>query len=385
MEMPDTPRRLGIYVHFPFCVARCPYCDFNTVAVREIPHEAYRDAVICELGRRAPRFADRFGAADVVSVYFGGGTPGLWRPDCHRAVIRAVAAELGLSKTAEITVECNPGDQGLGHFEALRAAGINRVSLGTQSFDGPLLARLGRRHGPSDNRSAINAVRRAGFDNLSLDLIQGMAGQSPDQAFADVAAVIAHQPEHVSTYQLTIAARTPFGARAAAGESLVVSDDAQVEIMEGTRSRLVDAGILPYEISNAARAGRQAVHNRLYWTGQAYVGLGAGAHGFERTGTQNHRWANLANPSAYMVAARSGGPVEAFREAIDLETARVERLMTGLRLYEGLVVDEETDARFGAAARRLAANGLLAVDGDHWRTTRRGRWLLDTVLVELTV
>ena len=371
---------LGIYVHFPFCRRRCPYCDFNVLAVSAVPHDAYREAVLAELLVRAEAFSGR---PPAVSLYFGGGTPSLWRPADIASVIEAVDSALGLAPGAEITIECNPGETPPERFGALRAAGVNRVSLGTQSFDPRTLDRLGRRHSVEDNHRAIDAVRAADLDNLSLDLIQGTAGQSIADALVDVDAVIDLAPSHVSTYQLTIAARTPFGARAARGEVLTADEDTQLEIFEGTRARLRAAGIPPYEISNAAVLGLEAVHNSLYWTGDEYLALGAGAHGFARISDGGYRWENERHPARYMAAARTGRPAETFTERIDSETWLEERVLTGLRLDAGLTVDEALGRRFGVGAARAAARGWIEVAPDCWRLTERGRWLLDAVVLEI--
>lgn len=370
----------GVYVHFPFCLRRCPYCDFNVLVAETIPHERYRDAVLAELAARAPAFAGR---PPAVSLYFGGGTPGLWAPACVGAVIEAVDARLGLAAGAEITLECNPAEAEPGRLRDFRSAGVNRVSLGTQSFADETLARLGRRQRAADNRAAVAAVRAAGFESFNLDLIQGVAGQTVATALADVEAVVALEPTHVSTYQLTISPATPFGARAARGEVLVAPEDDQAAIYEGTRAALAAAGIFPYEVSNAARPGFEAVHNTLYWTGGEYVGLGAGAHGFRRDGEEGERWENERHAGRYVEAALAGRPRETFRERIDAAARLEERVLTGLRLDRGLVVDAALEARFGAAARRLAAEGLLRTDGGRWRVTDRGRLLLDRVVVRL--
>lgn len=371
----------GVYVHFPFCARRCPYCDFNVVAQPDPPHLDYRDAVLAELAVRARDFGGR---GPVASVYFGGGTPGLWRPDCVGDVLDAIDARFGVPASAEITLEMNPDDATPDRFAGLRAAGINRLSLGTQSFDDELLARLGRRNRAVDNHRAVAGARAAGFDDLSLDLIQGAAGQSLEDALVDVDAVLSHGPTHVSTYQLTIEERTPFGARAARGEVLVVDDDAQAAIYEETRQRLRDGGVTPYEISNAARPGHEAVHNSLYWTGGEYLPLGAGAHGFRMLpGGRAERWENARHPGRYQRAAMAGAPAETFRETLAAATLSEEALMCGLRLDRGLEPTAAHRARFGAAAERLARLGLLAVGAERWQVTGRGRLLLNTVLADL--
>jgi putative oxygen-independent coproporphyrinogen III oxidase len=378
MSIPDG--RLGVYVHFPYCTRRCPYCDFN-VTVRPVEHERYRDAVLAELAVRSTDFAGRRPA---LSVYFGGGTPGLWRPDCIEAVIEGVRQHLGLAQAAEVTVECNPEDVTREHLAGLRAAGVTRISLGTQSFDDAQLLRLGRQHDAATNRRAVEAVHAVGFPGLSLDLIYGGFGQSRAQALADVAAAAALAPTHLSAYQLTIESGTPFGARAARGEALTGPDDDLADLFEAVREAAGAAGYLPYEISNFARPGHEAVHNSLYWTFAEYVALGAGAHGFrKRSDGTAVRWENARPLARYLAGALAGTPAEQSSDVIDADTLLEERLFTGLRLEAGLPIDGALEARFGAAARRQAEAGLLVCSPTHWRTTPRGRLLLNRVVLAM--
>jgi oxygen-independent coproporphyrinogen-3 oxidase len=390
VSAPERP--FGVYVHYPYCAKRCPYCDFNVVqpGPEGRPDEPYRDAVLAELRARAPGFSGREGA---VSLYFGGGTPALWAPECVAAVVEGVRAVVGLREGAEITLEANPHEADAARLRALRATGINRLSLGTQSFDDALLERLGRQNRRADNERCVRDAREAGFDNLSLDLIQGAAGQSLEAAMADVDAALALAPEHVSTYELTIHAGTPFGARARRGEVLTTDDDALADAWHATRGRLRDAGVQPYEISNAARPGREAVHNGLYWTMGEYLALGAGAHGFLRgpASTGGERWENERHAGRWMRAALSGKPAERFRETIDAETFAVERLLTGLRLEAGTWVPEDEVARFRAAFVVAEARGLLertpsprgSQGGERVRLTDRGRPLLDSIVADI--
>lgn len=383
---PGAAPRLGVYVHYPYCAQRCPYCDFNVVqpGPEGRPDARYRDAVLAELAVRA---ADYPGRPPAVSLYFGGGTPALWPASDIAAVIEAVDARLGLVQGAEITVEANPGEIDAAGLRALRAAGVNRLSLGTQSFDAALLARLGRRNTPDDNRRCVDAARAAGFDNLSLDLIQAVAGQSLAAALADVAAVVALGPEHVSTYELTIHPRTPFGARADRGEVLTADEDMQVLVYEATRRALRAAGIEPYEISNAARPGREAVHNMLYWTMDEYLALGAGAHGFRHCPDDGGgvRWENERHAGRYMAAALAGHPGVRAEERLDATALLDERALTGLRLDAGLPVDAALEAAFGANAARLEGRGLLmrSPGEGRWRLTDAGRLVLNQVVAEL--
>ena len=370
----------GIYVHYPYCARHCPYCDFNVAVTRSIPHDAYRDAVIAEAHARAVDYPDR---PPAVSLYFGGGTPGLWPAPHIGAVIDALAARYGLAADAEITVECNPEDVTPAAMTALRAAGVNRISLGVQSFDDALLARLGRKHTGAGARAAVDAARRAGLDAISVDLIHGHADQTLAGALADVRAACALAPPHVSTYQLTIEDRTAFGARARRGETLLGGDALLVTMYDAIRATLTEHGIHPYEISSAARPGHQARHNTLYWTDGEYLALGAGAHGYVHRGDAAERWENERHPGRYIDAALAGRPAETFRDAITPADRLEERVMCGLRLDAGLPVDPALADRFGPAAARLAADGLLTGLPDRWAATPRGRAILDRVALEL--
>ena len=402
--------RLGVYVHFPYCTRRCPYCDF-TVTVRPVEHERYRDGVLAELAARAPAFAGRDPA---LSVYFGGGTPGLWSPAAVGAVVDGVARTLGLAADAEITVECNPEDVTLPQMAGLRAAGVNRISLGTQSFDDGLLAFLGRQHDAATNRRAVAAVQAAGFTRLSLDLMYGARDQPIAAAVADVRAAAALGPTHLSAYQLTVESGTPFGARERRGEDLLGPEERLADSFvpslaylanrprrasnkrfylaalrtvlrrESLSAAAREEGIFPYEISNFARPGEEAVHNSLYWTHAEYLALGAGAHGFRKVpGGGGVRWENARALGAWFAGVFAGAPAESQSEALDAATLAEDRVMTGLRLDRGLAVDADLAARFGAAADRLAAQGLLAVSPGLWRVTDRGRLLLNRVVVSL--
>lgn len=373
---------LGIYVHFPWCLRHCPYCDF-TVAVtsRPIPEALYAAAVLAELEVRARAFGGR---SPALSVYFGGGTPGLWGAEHIGAIIEGIARRIGLVDGAEITVECNPEDLDLSRTRALVAVGVNRVSLGVQAFDDDSLGRLGRAHRRVDIERSVDAIGAAGLSNFSIDLMHGLAGQTVAQAVDDVGTALALGAPHLSTYQLTIEHKTVFGARKARGESLLEPDGPLLEMYEQIRARLEAGGCPHYEISNAARPGFEAVHNTLYWREGECLALGAGAHGCWREGAKVERWANIRHAGRYMRAALEGAPGELFRERLTVEEQLVERVMTGLRTALGVRIDTRLDVRFGRNASALEARGLLRSADGHWRVTREGRGILDTVLVALT-
>jgi oxygen-independent coproporphyrinogen-3 oxidase len=389
---PGVP--LGLYVHFPFCGVHCPYCDFAVEVRAEIPHDEYAGAVIAEIGARRSWFA---GAGALQSIYFGGGTPGLWRADALARVIDAGCAAFGAAdrRALEITVEANPGEVDQAHLAALARAGVNRLSLGAQSFADGLLRRIGRSHGAAAIPAAVAAARAAGIDNLSLDLMFGLPAQTQDDWRRDVDAALALAPDHLSAYALTIERGTPFGALDRAGRLPRPDDQALAAMFDWGRQAFAAAGLAPYEVSSYARPGRRARHNSLYWqvAGAAYLGVGASASSFRplADGT-GWRFANPRATTTYLRAAASGkgspAPVQVERrQRADLEN---EALWLGLRTSDG--VDraaprrrhgrDPTDGRAAGIARCLQA-GWLAVDEGQLRLTSTGVLYADEVASRL--
>ncbi|HET6147818.1 MAG TPA: radical SAM family heme chaperone HemW [Polyangia bacterium] len=387
---------LGLYVHFPFCGVHCPYCDFAVEVCADIPHDAYAGAVIAEIDARRAWFA---GAGPLQSIYFGGGTPGLWRADALARVIDAGCAAFGISREGraalEITVEANPGEVDQPHLAALARAGVNRVSLGAQSFDDGQLRRIGRNHAAAAIPAAVTAARAAGIDNLSLDLMFGLPGQTPDDWRRDVEAALALAPEHLSAYALTIERGTPFGALDRTGRLARPDDEAVAAMFDWGRRALAAAGLAPYEISSYARPGRRARHNSLYWqvAGAAYLGVGASASSFRplADGT-GWRFANPRATATYLraVAAGAGSPAPVHVERRSRDDLENEALWLGLRTSEG--VDRAAhrrrygrdpgDGREAAIAACLQA-GWLAVGETELRLTPAGVLYADEVASRL--
>ena len=380
--------RLGVYVHFPFCSVRCPYCDFAVDTRAEIPHEAYADAVIAELARRASWFD---GAGPLVSIYFGGGTPGLWRPDSLGRVITAARGTFGSPAAAEleITVEVNPGETDAGQLRALRGQGVNRLSIGIQALEDWLLAALGRNHDAAAGPAAVGAARAAGFDDISIDLIFGVPGQSLDDWRRAVDAAVALGPTHVSAYALTIERGTVFGARERAGQLPRPDDEAVAAMFEHARAAFAAAGLPPYEVSSYASPGHRARHNQLYWSLAPYLGVGASAASF-RPLADGGGW-RFSNPRAtdvYLTAAGTGGGSPAVRHverrtAGDLEN---EAVWLGLRTVEGIdrAAHQARHGRDPLAGREPAvawaeAAGWLVVDAARLRLTPAGVLFADEI------
>jgi putative oxygen-independent coproporphyrinogen III oxidase len=360
-----------LYVHLPFCAHRCGYCDFVTAVGRRDEHEAYVEALLVELERERWRLAP-----DVQTAFLGGGTPTFTRPRALERVLRA------LPEVEELTVEANPETVTPALAALLRGHGVNRVSLGAQSFRPRLLEVLERVAGPDDVRRAVHTLRDAGFDNVSLDLVYGIPGQSPADLAADLADALSLEPEHLSCYELEAKPGTRFTH--AHGEEL----HRQAEAMEGYFEQVVEtltpAGYRWYETANFCRAGGRelrARHNLGIWRGHDYLGIGVGA--VSTLGGVRRR--NLPSLGGYVAAGRRGESPPRRLESLDAETRAVEALMLGLRLDEPLSLRGLEGVVDPDAVERLAARGLVERVGDAVRLTPRGRRLGGGVTAALLV
>lgn len=340
--------RFTAYIHFPFCLSKCPYCDFASIAAKEPPNERYTRALLAELKLRGvPRKLD--------AVFFGGGTPSLW-PAKH---VAQVLEQLDIASDAEVTLEANPGAADAARFRDYRAVGINRLSIGVQSFEPSTLKALGREHDGAAAEAAFRAARAAGFDNVSLDFIYGVHGQTLEQVVSDARRAAALEPEHLSAYALTLerealAEEVPLAKQLSRGEVRLPPDDTVIAMQRAVAEAYAAHGLQRYEISNYARPGYHSRHNAAYWTGGEYVALGAGATG--RTG--HLRYQNHRSAERYFADVEAGKLPEASREPLDDETLREERIAMGLRLVNGIVLDGPA-----ATLDRLEREGLLIRDG----------------------
>jgi oxygen-independent coproporphyrinogen-3 oxidase len=383
----DATRPLGVYVHFPFCSVRCPYCDFAVDTRVEIPHHGYADAVIAEIEARRSWFVGADGALPALrSIYFGGGTPGLWRPAELGRVVEAARGAFGgpAVEDLEITVEANPGEVGDEHLRALRGRGVNRLSLGVQAFQDGLLRGIGRNHDGAAAPTAVAAARGAGFERLSCDLMYGLPGQTMDQWRRSVEALIELRPDHVSAYALTVERGTAFGALDRAGRLPRPDDDLVAAMFTWGRQALADAGYQHYEVSSYARDSRRSVHNGLYWSGAAYLGVGASAASF-RPLTDGTGW-RFTNPRATDTYLRDARPADAERRSV--AALENEALWLALRTADG--IDRAAHARrYGAdplgapererEARRCVEAGWLEVSDSAVRLTPLGFLFADEV------
>ncbi len=382
--------QVGVYLHLPWCERVCPYCDFAVLAARPLEPEVearYVENLRAELSARAPAFTGR----PLASLYFGGGTPALFAPASIERLVEAVAAAFPPAAAApEITLELNPSTVERARLPEFRAAGVNRLSIGVQSFDDRILKRLGRAHRAAVAEETLAAARAAGFDDLSLDLIFAVPDQAEADLDRDLDRVIDFAPEHVSTYELTFEPETPFGRAAADGRLSPPDEDLAARMIEQVEDRLEGAGYARYEISSYARPGRRARHNARYWQRQAVLGLGLGAHSTEARSEALPHGARRANPRSLAAwqAAIDCDPARAGEEErLDAATARGEAVFLGLRQLEGVSAGAFGE-EFGGAPRdfyaaeidRLVAAGWLleAPTGD-LRLSRSGRLLADDV------
>ncbi|WP_242372554.1 radical SAM family heme chaperone HemW [Anaeromyxobacter sp. SG26] len=362
-------RRFGIYVHFPYCAHHCPYCDFAVSTERPPEGRRYLAALTAELSLRAPAL-DGLAA---VSVYLGGGTPSLWEPDEVAALLAALRERFALPAPAEVTIEANPESTDRAKLRAWRAAGVNRVSVGVQSFDAGVLAKLGRRHGPDAAERAIRAAAEE-LGNVSVDLIYGARRSSVETARRDAARAVEAGATHVSAYALTLdpeimAEEVPLARLRREGRLPLPSDEDTAAQSAAIRAELRRAGLRRYEVSNYARPGRESSHNRLYWSAESYLGLGAGAYGCVRGEGGSYRYGNLRDAGAYLDAALSGRAPTAEEDRIGPVAERNERLMLGLRTREGVPLASLSPAQAreaeGLVAHRLAVRraGALVLTG----------------------
>ena len=411
---------LHVYVHFPWCLEKCPYCDFVSFKTERaaIDHQAYADAVIREIeARAAPE--GLFAGHRLATIFFGGGTPSLWEPAAMRRVIDAIRARFPADPSesdVEVTAECNPTTLDADRARALLEAGIGRLSIGVQSLDAAQLKFLGRLHDVPMARSAVRGAIASGA-RVSADLIFGLPGQRPEEAAAHAGELVDLGLEHLSAYALTIEPGTRFGELARRGKLPLAEEDATCDAFLAVEAALAARGLGHYEVSNYARTGREARHNLGYWRGAAYLGLGCAAYGFgflpARSDAETRagvRWRNQIDPARYVEATRSvargvpcvgagdaagnGDGVTLDVEPLDAQTLLRERIMLGLRLAEGLDLDDAAralkltrDQTWTAsrtrAIEKLVAEGALAVEGSRLRIPSARRLSTDGVAARL--
>jgi len=371
---------LALYIHWPFCVSKCPYCDFNSHVREQIEQDQWRDALLADLAHEARLTPGR----PLSSIFFGGGTPSLMPPQTVAALIEAAERHWGFAPGIEITLEANPSSVEAARFGDLAKAGVNRVSLGLQALDDSALVILGRAHSLSEGLLALDTAQSA-FDRVSFDLIYARPGQSLADWEAELRRALTFGTEHLSLYQLTIEPGTRFAALAAKGALPQTDPDYAAELFELTRAITAETGLPAYEVSNHARRGEESRHNLTYWRYGDYVGVGPGAHG-RRLATASFR---RKKPENFLTAvARNGHGIES-EDALLPETRAAEALLMGLRLEEGvdlvrLAAETGVEAAVDAeAVSRLAGHGLVRQGDGRLQVTPAGMLVLDRILAEI--
>jgi len=360
----------GLYIHIPFCISKCHYCDFySSTYVSAVPN--FLNAVFKEM----EMYRNRFDVFD--TLYIGGGTPSLLSPKQLKDILTSVQKNFGLMADSEVTVETNPADLDQSPLESMRQMGINRINIGIQSFDEKVLGFLGRRHSAKQALSAIEASRKAGFENIGVDLIYGVPGQEMDSWLDTL------KREHLSCYQLTLGAETPLGIRYQAEEFLMPGEELQYEFFIKTSEFLEDAGYIHYEVSNFARGMQYASrHNQKYWDHSPYLGLGPSAHSFQ----SNRRWRNHRSLDQYLVAVNAGNlPVEE-TETLTMEQLRLEAVYLGLRTKRGVNFEDFknryqydlfTEKR--EMLNRLLEEGFISIQDGRLSPTQAGLAVADSL------
>jgi oxygen-independent coproporphyrinogen-3 oxidase len=370
----ETLPPLALYAHLPWCVRKCPYCDFNSHELSgEIPHREYADALVADLEAMLPQVWGR----RLASVFIGGGTPSLFPPEAVDRLLSEVRARLPLEPGAEVTLEANPGTVEAGRFRGYREAGVNRLSLGVQSFDDAMLAALGRIHGANEARRAIE-IAQASFGNVNLDLMYGLPGQTLEMARADVEEAVRRVPQHVSAYQLAIEPNTVFWSK----RPQLPGHDLSADMQDRVEAALAAAGFEHYEISAFARPGRRSRHNLNYWEFGDYLGIGAGAHGKLSFADRVTRHARIRQPREYLQAALRGGSLAEERSVAARELP-FEFMLNAARLIEGFA-PQLFAARTGLPTAALEPGlraaedkGLIERGAERIRPSERGRRFLN--------
>jgi oxygen-independent coproporphyrinogen-3 oxidase len=377
----SCPPPLALYIHVPWCVRKCPYCDFNSHALRQegIPETAYVATLLHDLDLELARLP---ASAPIVSVFIGGGTPSLLSGPAVARLLSGVRARLTLAPDAEITLEANPGAADAARFAAYRRAGVNRLSLGVQSLSAEHLRGLGRIHGPQEALNAFRLARAAGFGNVNLDLMYALPGQRLAQARDDLERALALGPEHVSYYQLTLEPNTAFFA----APPPVAEQDLAADMQDQGVALLAAHGFARYEVSAYARPGRRCRHNLNYWTFGDYLGIGAGAHAKRTHVGAVERCARLRHPGAYLSAANRGRLVGTRRRLTHADLI-LEFAMNALRLSDGFersLFERNTGLTFadiGARVDEAISRGLMEAVGGRLRASERGSRFLDDLIM----
>ncbi len=379
----------SIYMHIPYCSQKCPYCDFNTYATALIPEDSYINSLVKELEIQSknPFWSGR----TVRTIFFGGGTPSLFHTGSYEKILRAVSQFFPMDDYAEISIEANPENITATKAKELRASGINRLSLGVQSFNGDILKRLGRRHTGEDAGRSVIRGKEAGFQNISLDLMFGVPDQSVEAFADDISHAISIEIPHVSIYSLTIEEGTPFYRDVRRKKMILPDEETVIEMIDYAVEALSKAGLARYEISNFASSGHEALHNLAYWNQEDYLGLGAGAHSYCGFSDSNScfgtRWANFAVPSKYSQSIENHKSAESWKETLSRDAARGEFFMLGLRKINGVRLSSyaekfgtELGSDYQGVLEMLLESEFITIQDDFLHLTKKGFRLADSVI-----
>lgn len=384
-------RTLGVYIHIPFCVSKCPYCDFKSVVIASAPEPRYARCLQKELSSIKSIEGLEKGRP-LESIYIGGGTPSLFSPEVIGYIIRTVKEGFTPADSIEVTVEVNPDTVDLEKLKGYRQAGVNRLSIGLQSLDNECLRSLGRPHGMEKGLAAFAQAREAGFTNVGVDIIFGVPHQSADSWRRTLEGVTALKPEHVSVYGLTIEESTPYYVlfKGYPGKKELPTEEEEIKMYRSAMSLLTEAGYSHYEISNLALPGFEGVHNTRYWLGLDYIGLGASAHSYLYYPHGGKRWWNEPSPYTYMKAVEETGQARAGQEELSRAESMQEALMLGLRMLKRGVSGEEFKERFGVYPGQafkgwegLERQGLLKLSKEDILLTDEGALLSNEVFMRI--
>ncbi len=366
----------GLYVHWPFCLKKCPYCDFNSHVREAVDHDVWARALVRELEHVAAR-TDR---AQLTSIFFGGGTPSLMQPETVAAVIDRAEQLFGFVDDIEITLEANPTSADQARFTGYRAAGVNRVSLGVQSLRDKALQFLGRQHSVTEAMAALD-MAQATFDRVSFDLIYARPDQTLDDWRAELGEALARGTSHLSLYQLTFEPETEFGKLNRMGRLTPLDDDPAADMYELTQQMMEDAGLPAYETSNHARGSEnQACHNLTYWQAAPYLGIGPGAHGRVMVNGQKHATIAARTPEDWLRRIDQDGHGFIEWHSLTEQEQAEEALLMGLRLREGVPLARVADALDQTALAQMIEEGFVETDGALLKATHKGRPVLNAVL-----
>lgn len=376
----------SLYIHIPFCAHKCPYCDFNTYAVPRAPEREYIDALLAELHAREKM--QEWQGREIQTIFFGGGTPSMFSPEGIGRILVEAAALFSIRSDAEVSMEVNPGGVSVEQLAGYASYGVNRLSIGAQSFSPDRLRILGRTHSPEEVENALRHALDAGIRDLSIDLMYGCPGQDQVELSHDLRTAASLPISHLSIYSLTIEKGTPYYAGYKKGALKLPEEASVVAMMEEIERYLPQEGFERYEISNFARNGHRSRHNLAYWNGDDYLGIGAGAHSYLRLeGTGGRRWSNYALPTKYMTATLEKKTAESWSETLSLRASIFEFFFLGLRKIAGVrrsdfekLFGTKVEQYYDDVLRSLVEQGVLQIQDDQIQLTRRGLQLADSVV-----